>query len=78
MGIDHIFLKFKENAMATHPKFEIKKAKNGDFYFTLSAKNGQVIASSEMYSSKAAAQNGIASIKENAPKAEIEDNSEAA
>lgn len=64
--------------MATHPKFEIKKAKNGDYYFTLSAKNGQVIASSEMYSSKSAAQNGIASIKENAPKADIEDNSEAA
>jgi len=64
--------------MASHPKFEIKKAKNGEFFFNLTAKNGQVIASSEMYSSKASAENGIASIKENAPKAEVEDNSEAA
>ena len=64
--------------MASHPKFELKKAKNGDFYFNLTAKNGQVIASSEMYKSKAAAENGIASVKENAPAAEIEDNSEAA
>ncbi len=64
--------------MASHPKFELKKAKNGDFYFNLTAKNGQVIASSEMYKSKAAAENGIASVKENAPEAEIEDNSEAA
>lgn len=64
--------------MASHPKFELKRAKNGDFFFNLTAKNGQIIASSEMYKSKAAAQNGIASVKENAPQAEIEDNSEAA
>jgi uncharacterized protein YegP (UPF0339 family) len=58
--------------MASHPKFILKTAKNGDNYFVLTAKNGQVIAQSEMYKSKAAAQNGIDSVKENAPAAETE------
>tara|TARA_B100001989_G_C24548231_1_gene472418 strand:+ start:2770 stop:2964 length:195 start_codon:yes stop_codon:yes gene_type:complete len=64
--------------MASHPKFVLKKAKNDDYYFVLTAKNGQIIAQSEMYKSKAAAQNGIASVKENAPAAETEDESAAA
>lgn len=64
--------------MASHPKFVLKQAKNDDFYFVLTAKNGQVIAQSEMYKSKAAAENGIASVKENAPAAETEDESAAA
>lgn len=59
--------------MASHPKFLIKQAKNGQFYFNLTAKNGQVIASSEMYTTKAACENGIDSVKENAPGAEVEE-----
>lgn len=47
-------------------KFELKTAKNGKFHFNLLAGNGQIILQSEMYESKAAAQNGIASIKKNA------------
>ena len=47
-------------------KFELKTAKNGKFHFNLLAGNGQIILSSEMYETKAAAQNGIASIKKNA------------
>lgn len=46
-------------------KFELKVAKNGDFHFNLLAGNGQIIMSSEMYKSKASAENGIASIKKN-------------
>lgn len=57
----------------THPQFGLKQAKNGDFYFNLTAKNGQVIATSEMYKSKAACENGIESVKENAPIADVED-----
>lgn len=53
----------------SHPAFIIKQAQNGQFYFNLTAKNGQIIASSEMYTSKAACENGIASVKENAPNA---------
>jgi uncharacterized protein len=47
-------------------KFELKKSKNDKFYFSLLAGNGQTILQSEMYESKASAQNGIASVKKNA------------
>lgn len=43
----------------------------GKWRFRLKAGNGEVIASSEAYESKAACQNGIASVKTNAPKAAI-------
>lgn len=46
-------------------KFEIKKSGNGKFFFNLLAENGQVILTSEMYESKASAQNGIESVKKN-------------
>jgi uncharacterized protein YegP (UPF0339 family) len=39
----------------------------------LVATNGQVIATSEAYESKASAINGIESVKRNAPTAEIDD-----
>lgn len=64
--------------MASHPKFELKTAKDGQFYFNLTAKNGQVIATSEMYKSKEAALNGINAVKENAPLAEMDDMTAAA
>ena len=48
-------------------KFEIKKAKDGEFYFHLKAPNGQVILASERYERKASAINGIQSVKKNAP-----------
>jgi uncharacterized protein len=47
-------------------KFELKKSKNDKFYFSLLAGNGQTILQSEMYESKASAQNGIESVKKNA------------
>lgn len=47
-------------------KFELKIAKSGQFHFNLLAGNGQVIMQSEMYESKASAQNGISSIQKNA------------
>ena len=46
--------------------FEIKKAKDDQFYFRLKASNGQVILTSEMYQAKASAMNGIESVKKNA------------
>jgi uncharacterized protein YegP (UPF0339 family) len=48
-------------------KFEIKKAKDGEFFFHLKAANGEIILTSEMYRVKASAKNGIASVKKNAP-----------
>jgi uncharacterized protein YegP (UPF0339 family) len=39
--------------------------------FNLKATNGQVIGTSELYESTAARENGIESVKKNAPDAEI-------
>lgn len=50
-----------------------KTASDGRRYFTLTAANGQVIGTSEMYSSAAAMENGIASVKSNAPSATVID-----
>ena len=38
--------------------YVLKTAKNGQFMFNLKAANGQVILTSEMYTTKAAAENG--------------------
>ncbi|HEX8858974.1 MAG TPA: YegP family protein [Actinomycetes bacterium] len=54
-------------------KFVLTKGSTGKFHFNLVATNGQVIASSESYESKASAVNGIESIKRNAPSAKIDD-----
>lgn len=56
-------------------RYERNTAKDGSPYFNLKASNGQVIGKSEMYSSSAAMENGIASVKKNAPEATVEDNS---
>lgn len=54
-------------------KFELYKDKGGEYRFNLKASNGQTIASSEGYSSKASAINGIESVKANAADAVIDD-----
>ncbi|MBB3141221.1 YegP family protein [Halomonas organivorans] len=46
-------------------RYDRKVAKNGQPYFNLKAGNGQVIGTSEMYSSEAARENGIQSVKTN-------------
>ena len=46
-------------------KFEIKKTA-GQYTFVLKAGNGEIIATSERYTTKAAAKNGIESVKANA------------
>ena len=55
-----------------HPKFEMYLDKAGEYRFRLKAKNGEVIATSEGYKSKAGCLNGLESVKDNAPEAEIE------
>ena len=54
-----------------HPKYELYTDKSGEFRFRLKAKNGQIIATSESYKTKASCTNGIESVKKNAPDAEI-------
>lgn len=53
--------------------YEILEATNGKPYFTLKAANKQVIGTSQMYTSESTMKNGIQSVKENAPSAEIID-----
>ena len=54
-------------------RFEILKDAVGKFRFRLRAQNGEIIAESQGYASKEGCQKGIASVKENASKAEIKD-----
>ncbi len=53
-------------------KFVMKKTNTG-VKFDLKATNGQVIATSEVYTTDAACKNGIESVKKNAPIAAVED-----
>lgn len=48
-------------------KFEIKKASDRQYLFHLKAGNGEVILASERYQEKRGAENGIASVRKNAP-----------
>lgn len=52
-------------------KFELYTDKSGEYRFRLKASNGEVIAISEGYSSKAGALSGIESVQRNAPDADI-------
>lgn len=54
-----------------HPKFQMYIDRDGDFRFALSARNGDIIATSSGYKTKAACDNGIEDVKENAPEAEV-------
>lgn len=47
--------------------FELKPAAGGRFMFNLKAGNGEVILTSELYEAKASAENGIESVRKNAP-----------
>ena len=53
-------------------KFVIRETNTG-VKFDLKAGNGEVIATSEVYTTEAACKNGIESVKKNAPIASVED-----
>lgn len=52
-----------QDAAALEASFTIKTATDNRYYFTLTAENGQVVGVSQMYTTRTAAQNGIASVK---------------
>ena len=62
----------KKNA-ADDGRYDRRTSSKGDPYFVLKAGNGQEIGRSEMYSSTTAMENGIESVKNNAPTAETND-----
>ena len=54
-------------------RYERKETKSGGYMFNLKASNGQVIGTSESYTTASGRDNGIESVKRNAPDARIED-----
>jgi uncharacterized protein YegP (UPF0339 family) len=61
-GIDSV-----KNNSPIDARYERKTSTAGQPFFNLKASNGQVIGTSEMYSSAAAMENGINSVKNNGP-----------
>ena len=55
------------------PNFERKMSASNEPYFVLKAQNGEVIGRSEMYSSPAARDNGIASVQKNCASTTVND-----
>ena len=62
----------KQNA-PTDSLYERKETQAGKFMFNLKSSNSQVIGTSESYESAASRDNGIESVKKNAPDATIDD-----
>ena len=67
-GIDSV----KKNA-ADDGRYERKTSNSDQPYFVLKAANGETLGQSQMYSSPAAMEKGIESVKANAPAAAVED-----
>jgi len=44
-------------------KFEVLRGQNEQFYFVLKAKNGEIIATSELYKTRSSALKGINAVK---------------
>jgi uncharacterized protein YegP (UPF0339 family) len=60
----------RKNAV-NEARFEVLTSKSGEPYFVLKAGNGEVIGRSETYSSDSACKNGMQSVMQNAPDAEL-------
>lgn len=57
---------------ALDERFERKVAKDGQHYFVLRAANNKIIGVSELYKTKQAMENGVASVKKNGPTAPVD------
>jgi uncharacterized protein YegP (UPF0339 family) len=62
----------KKNA-SVDSRYERKTSTSGQHYFVLKAANAEPLGRSEMYSSSSAMENGISSVKTNAPDARVDD-----
>lgn len=70
-GINSVKTNSQEDA-----KFERNTARDGRCYFNLKAGNGQIIGTSQMYETDNGMENGIESVKSNAPNASVEEQTE--
>lgn len=60
----------------SNPKFQLYQDRSGQFRFRLKARNGEIIAFSEGYRLRSSCENGIDSVRKNAPEAAVEADSE--
>lgn len=67
-GIDSV----KRNAV-DDSMYDLKKASDGQYFFTLEAPNGQTIGVSELYENESGRKNGIEAVMQNAPIASVQD-----
>lgn len=56
----------------TNPKFEMYQDRHGTYRFRLKARNGEIIAVSEVYNAKAGCRGGIESVRKNAADSPVE------
>ena len=70
-GAAHAIASVKANA-AHEERYVRRLSQRDEPYFVLKAENGEIIGTSEMYSSPGARDAGIGSVMENAPKALVE------
>lgn len=75
-GVENGIESVRKNA-PDDERYERKETQSGQFRFNLKAGNGQVIGTSESYTTTAARENGIESVKKNAPDAAVSDLTEA-
>ncbi len=61
----------KDYEAIKNPKFEVYEDKGGKYRFRLKAKNGEIVAVSQGYTSKKSCINGVESVQANAPIATI-------
>ena len=64
---------FNRGLFMASGKFVIKKGRTGQFRFSLVGRNGQIVATSESYTTKASCMNSIKAVKTLAAGADIED-----
>jgi uncharacterized protein YegP (UPF0339 family) len=62
-----------QNNSGTEARYERKTSSNGKPFFNLKAANHKVIGTSELYSSEAARENGITSVKANGSATAVKD-----
>ena len=62
----------RENA-PIDARYERKQSSDGQYMFNLTARNGQVIGTSERYLTEQGRENGIKAVKRHAPSADLKD-----
>jgi len=74
-GCENGIASVKENA-PDDDRYQRKTSTDGQFYFNLTAANGEIIGTSEMYTSAGGQKSGIEAVKKTAPGAPVEDTTE--